>query len=467
LVLRQDRIDDPHVVHEPNGVDTDDYAMSVGPEVGATGSKKRKRVPLQHMDGDFSPSLEDSENEEPQQNSDDEDFEDGPLRSKKKLKVQHGHRLQHRTGRLPEEFPQMLRTEEGVIYYCYKGQECDHSDGSDHGTDAHLQDSNLSKRLVIQEDDLDHRCAALRAFSMSICRPALAIFCFDHKLLLPFSCVEFHLRSKHPNTLRQEGGVSSPWSDLMCHVRQALGITSVIPAVAHLEIAQPISFLDPPKPYIFCPANGCNRGFISSGNGVWTNSLKGHVRASANCRESLNIRLTPQTNQSARKARTKLSQPRQQISWKDVATVTLRVVNCQRGASLNNGSWLLCLPDDWLPPDSAIDTAIATLPHMPKEKDRKKKVTSSETVDPDYALALSWIKVFGGDANLLLHFRQLLKLRASNAPTINQSQESWRQACILDQALSRVYEFLTDYLEGALKFVESNSSLFRHSITKG
>jgi hypothetical protein len=87
-------------------MDTDDA------EDGSIGSKKRKRVPLRDMDRDFSTSLDSDSESEEQQNGDDEDFEDGSSRSKKKLKSQYGHRVRHRTSRLPKEFPQVLRTTE-------------------------------------------------------------------------------------------------------------------------------------------------------------------------------------------------------------------------------------------------------------------------------------------------------------------------------------------------------------------
>ena len=145
-------------------------------------SKKRKRVSLQDTDHSFSPSSEEPESKE---QGDDEDFEDSSLRNRKKLKLQHGHSITE------DEFPQMLTTAQGVIYYHYKGQDCDHLDGNDHGIDPHAD--HPSNGLIIQENDLNGHCAALKAFSMSLCRPAHSIFCSDHKLLLLFSSLESHL----------------------------------------------------------------------------------------------------------------------------------------------------------------------------------------------------------------------------------------------------------------------------------
>lgn len=170
--------------------------------------------------------------------------------------------------------------------------------------------------------------------------------------------------------------MSSPWSNLIAHVRQALGIPAVIPPLSHLSVAQPILFLDALQLYTFCPVNGCNHGFLlSSGNVAWSAGLKSYVKKSAACREALNICLVPQTNQAARKARTKSSQPRECISWGNVAS-TPRVVYCQRGSFFNGSQWLLCLPDNWLPPESA---TIASFPNLPKGEDHKETASSSKT----------------------------------------------------------------------------------------
>jgi hypothetical protein len=485
------------VVHEPNGVDTDDYAMSVGPEVGATGSKKRKRVPLQHMDGDFSPSLEDSENEEPQQNSDDEDFEDGPLRSKKKLKVQHGHRVQHRTSHRSttkkatsrqtnqrsysakdkenlkptavvksstshigalrsqsnhsehDDLPKVrvLRQMDGSVTYQFDGFHCQHSEHLSSLTSSSPSLSGISLAI----EDLDRSCAGLRAHSMFLYQPLRAVYCQKHMALIPYDAISTHILKNHRHTFQLQSS-GSPFLDFMDHLRHAFGISSNPAECSTLKeeevwepifISQPFPFLRSPEYYVLCPSTSCRHAFeVQRGSDARKSPIwRKHIRQHPNCQLALGY---DSTNVSPNN-----------IPWDELP---LPKVRCgQIAYTASKGRWFLFLPDGWRPCAPLAASPSNTLSNLPFQNPSDKlpqRRFIHSAINQKYISQLGWDTALSPD--VIDAYKALLYMAPSTDEEI-----------ALDRGLNEIHAFLFRYLQTANTFLGEVCIRVRQTMTAG